>query len=83
MNKTVYYLVFLGIFIFSGLKTEVYSQEKEKIVGEDKTFSTPFCSAAMGWTLPFGEMQNRYEPFLRIMPHMNTSAVIQTLRSDQ
>lgn len=66
MNKTVYYLVFLGIFIFSGLNTKVYSQEKEKIVGEDKTFSTPFCSAAMGWTLPFGEMQNRYEPFLSI-----------------
>lgn len=55
--------------LFFGCIGSLMAQEKgdgEKIVGEDKSISTPFCTAAVGWTFPGGEMANRYNSFINL-----------------
>ncbi len=64
-NRIIIISVLVFSLLFSGVQS--FAQERvEEIVGEDKVFSTPFCSAAIGWTFPFGEMGNRYEPFMNV-----------------
>ncbi|MGP1514559.1 MAG: hypothetical protein ACTTJH_01215 [Bacteroidales bacterium] len=37
-----------------------------KIIGSDTTISTPFFATNAGWTIPFGEMGNRYTSFFNV-----------------
>ncbi len=67
MKRKSWLLCSIICLITFGINLKIFSQERvEEIIGEDKPISTPFCSAAIGWTLPFSEMGNRYDPFMNI-----------------
>lgn len=57
-------LILFAIF-FSSIGYAM-AQDKDKIVGEDKPISTPFCTASVGWTFPDGEMGKRYSSFMNL-----------------
>lgn len=62
MKKTLVFIFLLTASLFG------YSQTPTGTitVGKDKPISTPFFSATVGYTFPFGEMGNRYKPFLNL-----------------
>lgn len=61
------HLVFISLLLvsFTSLLAQT-KEEGEEIVGQDKPISTPFCSAAIGWTFPDGEMGKIYESFMNL-----------------
>jgi hypothetical protein len=62
-NRFLTLATFLSICFCSMLNGQ---ERREIITGEDTVISTPFFTASAGWTLPFGEMGNRYDPFINI-----------------
>ncbi|MDD4002301.1 MAG: hypothetical protein PHU35_05870, partial [Bacteroidales bacterium] len=53
------------IALFFGSIGSILAQETgEKIVGQDKSISTPFCTAVVGWTFPDGDMAKKYKSFM-------------------
>jgi hypothetical protein len=62
-NRFLALATFLSICFCSMLNGQ---ERREIMTGEDTVISTPFFTASAGWTLPFGEMGNRYDPFINI-----------------
>ncbi len=61
------HLVFIFLLFISTITLVAQTKDKgENIVGEDKRISTPFCSAVVGWTFPYGEMGERYKSFMNL-----------------
>lgn len=59
------------IALFFGSIGSILAQETgEKIVGQDKSISTPFCTAVVGWTFPDGDMAKKYESFMNLNVNM-------------
>lgn len=54
------------ILICLGFCLSAQNEEREVITGEDEKISTPFFTAVVGWTLPYGEMGNRYNSFMNV-----------------
>lgn len=55
------------ITFFLGTTGSVMAQEiGEKIVGQDNAISTPFCTAAIGWTFPDADMAVKYQGFITL-----------------
>lgn len=63
MKKITILTLLLSISFASLLNAQ---ERQEVITGKDTAISTPFFTASAGWTLPFGEMGNRYNSFINI-----------------
>ncbi|MBP1630407.1 MAG: hypothetical protein H6Q15_1300 [Bacteroidetes bacterium] len=62
--RIVFSLLLISFFQLTFSNFLIAQERVEEIVGEDKIFSTPFCSATFGWTFPSGEMGKRYSSFM-------------------
>ncbi len=62
--KKLFSITFLISLCFCTLLNA--QERREVITGNDTAISTPFFTAVAGYTIPLGEMGNRYNPFMNI-----------------
>lgn len=67
MKKLIIIIIlFILPFGLSSQNIKPPDKNASKITGGDTNISTPYFSAAVGWTFPFGEMGNRYSSFFNV-----------------
>lgn len=58
-------IIIITLFLAS-IGSSLAQETGEVIVGQDKPISTPFCTAALGWTFPDADMADKYESFMTL-----------------
>ncbi|MFA7081141.1 MAG: hypothetical protein WC135_00870 [Bacteroidales bacterium] len=58
-------IIIITLFLAS-ISSSFAQENGEVIVGQDKPISTPFCTAALGWTFPDADMADKYESFMNL-----------------
>ncbi len=67
MKKTKIFTIMILALVLSSVGLSAQNdKEAAKITGQDTNISTPFFAASVGWTMPFGEMGNRYSSFFNV-----------------